>query len=575
MNNNSEVKAPTTPKLSFEKVTFSDGQTLTFDEEEIVVFVGPNNAGKSAALRDLQDNLAKPRSGPVVKKVELRKTGTHADLLEFLSKNAQKTKSGTSTVYSGIGFRINEEHVSFFDHSGNRGPVSSFFSSHLATENRITASNPAGPLALYRDPPQHPIHLLLMDDKLASKLSQLFRRAYKEDLCVLRAGGSQFPLYIGQRPQASRGGDELSKAFVDKLLASCSPLESQGDGMRSFASVMLYTLAGANHSVQFLDEPEAFLHPPQARLLGEYIAKERESQSQLFIATHSTDILDGLIAGSDVKVRIIRIQREGNINRIKELSKEKTASIANDTLTRFSGVFEGIFYKHVLIAESDSDCMFYSSILNTKSVVGDEQPDLLFIHAAGKHRMSKLVDTLRSLDVPVSVVTDVDILNEQNTFKNLYEKLGGDWENVSTHWNAVKTSVEKTRPPLNAEQVKSLVAIELEKVEGLGKFPKDTEREIKKVFKITSPWSSLKQSGKSALPGGQVSKHYEELEKKCSDQGLWIVPVGELEGFCRTIQASHGPSFVEKVLEERDLNTDSELEPARNFMAKIWQSISQ
>lgn len=41
------------PSLSFESITFSDGQTLNFDSDEIIVFVGPNNAGKSAALREL------------------------------------------------------------------------------------------------------------------------------------------------------------------------------------------------------------------------------------------------------------------------------------------------------------------------------------------------------------------------------------------------------------------------------------------------------------------------------------------------------------------------------------------
>ena len=39
------------PKLFFKTITFSDGNTLTLDEDDIVVFVGPNNAGKSAALR--------------------------------------------------------------------------------------------------------------------------------------------------------------------------------------------------------------------------------------------------------------------------------------------------------------------------------------------------------------------------------------------------------------------------------------------------------------------------------------------------------------------------------------------
>ena len=42
------------PKLSFKTITFSDGTILELDNDDIVVFVGPNNAGKSAALRELK-----------------------------------------------------------------------------------------------------------------------------------------------------------------------------------------------------------------------------------------------------------------------------------------------------------------------------------------------------------------------------------------------------------------------------------------------------------------------------------------------------------------------------------------
>ena len=342
--------------------------------------------------------------------------------------------------------------------------------------------------------------------------------------------------------------------------------------MRSFTTVMLHVLLAANHSIQFLDEPEAFLHPPQARLLGEYIASERESDTQLFIATHSTDILDGLLASGGSKVRIIRIQRDGDVNRIKELSKERTASIANDTLTRYSGVFKGIFYERVFITESDSDCMFYSSILNTRSVVGDQQPDVLFIHASGKHRMAKLATTLRSLDVPVSVIADIDILNEENAFRGLVESLGGSWDDIAHHWRAVKNGVEAIRPPLNAEQVKSMLLKEIEPVSGIEDFPKTTERSVKRIFRSVSPWDNVKQAGKGALSTGPVSINYNHLEDKCSRFGLWIVPVGELEGFCKTMQASHGPAFVEKILEERVLETDTELKSAREFISKIWTS---
>ena len=114
-----------------------------------------------------------------------------------------------------------------------------------------------------------------------------------------------------------------------------------------------------------------------------------------------------------------------------------------------------------------------------------------------------------------------------------------------------------------------MIAAQIEGVTGTKDFPEDRERAIKDIFKAVSPWSSLKRSGRSALPPGEAIKQYDVLDGRCRDSNLWIVPVGEVEGFCRSI-GSHGPRFVEKVLEERNLETDSELEPARDFVEKIW-----
>ena len=559
------------PSIYFDEVTFSDGQTLSFDDDEIVVFVGPNNAGKSAALKDLQSWISRPQRQTVILDAKTKKTGTGDDLRAYLEKHAQKSGDLTNLSYGGIGFSIHHSHTAWFDYTHDRHPVAPFFTTRVATESRINGSDPAGAIALYQNPPSHPIHLLLMDNSLAASMSELFRRAFGKDLIVFRAGGSQFPLYVGKKPSLALGEDELAKSYIDNLLCNAVPLQSQGDGMRSFVTVLLHILVADNHSIQFLDEPEAFLHPPQARLLGEYIAKNRRARSQLFISTHSTDILDGLLAGSSEKVRIIRIQRKGNINRIKELSKERTAAISNDTLTQYSGVFKGIFYRHVIITEADSDCLFYSSILNLPSISGEVRPDVLFIHASGKHRMSKLAETLRSLDVPVSVIADIDILSEEAAFRQLFEKLGGQWEDIQNAWKTVKTSVESVSPPINATQLKHMILNELENVSGNAKFPKEIERNIKNIFRTVSPWDNVKHAGRSALRGSATINQFDYLSEKCAEKGLWIVPVGELESFCRSIDARHGPSFVEKVLEERNLETDPELSEARNFVSKIWQ----
>ena len=557
------------PRLSFETITFSDGTTLTLNEDDIIVFVGPNNAGKSATLRELEAWVGYSNEGLVVKSATMRKVGTADDLRAYLEAKSQKSGDSVNLSYGGIGYNIHHTHLQFFDGVRNRNTVAPFFAKRLTTESRINDSNAAPAIALFQSPPTHPIHILLMDPELSKDISDKFQHAFGVDLTPFRAGGGEFPLYVGQRPALPEGKDELSKEFVEALQKTNVPLDKQGDGMRSFAAVILHVLAARTHSIQFLDEPEAFLHPPQARLLGRYIAENRPGNSQLFISTHSTDVLDGLVEGGSDKVRIVRLRREGDVNHVKELDNEQTKAVAKDTLARFSRVFDGIFFEHVVICEADADCMFYQSILNLPSISGDRRPDVLFVHTAGKHRMAKIADTLRSLDVPVSVIADVDILNDEGTFRNLYEKMGGSWTDVNTHWKHVSETVISQRPPLNAEQVTSLIAAQLEGVSGTNEFPNEKERAIKDVFKTVSPWSTIKRSGRTALPAGESIKHFDALSDKCSERRLWIVPVGEIEGFCRSV-GSHGPGFVEKVLETRDLESDLELREAREFIGKVW-----
>lgn len=566
----SETKRPP-PTLSFREITFSDGTTLSVEPDDIVVFVGPNNAGKSAALRELELQVARRQSGSVVISSSMYREGTSAELREYLEENAQKSGDLANVTYGGIGYSIHQSHIDWFNRDDDRHPVASFFAKRLATETRIQDANAAPGVALFVDPPTHPIHLLLMDEALAQSISEKFKRAFGRDLTVFRAGGTSFPLMVGTKPTVPAGQDELSKQFVMDLLKTNVRLDQQGDGMRSFAAVMLHVLAPQTHSIQFLDEPEAFLHPPQARLLGRYIAEGRSSKSQLFIATHSTDILDGLIEGGSNKVRIIRIRRDGNVNHVRELNREMTRAVANDTLIRFSRVFDGIFFEHVIVCESDADCMLYQSTLELPCISGDRKPDVLFVHSAGKHRMAKMAATLKALDVPVSVIADIDVLNDGGTLRNLVEKLGGDWSGIQPFWKAVYDSVVATRPPLNAAQVSGLIAEELDGVADTGEFPKAKENAIKRVFKTVSPWSALKLSGRGALPGGEPTRQFDQLVTALQKIGLWIVPVGELEGFCKSI-GSHGPGYVERVLEERSLETDEELADLRSFIGKIWSA---
>ena len=253
--------------------------------------------------------------------------------------------------------------------------------------------------------------------------------------------------------------------------------------MRSFASVILHMLAPITPSVLLLDEPEAFLHPPQARLLGEMIANEKQSRAQLFLATHSPDVLQGLINVAPQHLRVLRMQRNGNVNRIKELDKELVKEISVDPLMKYSSVMSGVFHERVIICEADADCMFYSSLLDLSEVHGERQPDVLFVHANGKDRMSALAKTLVALDVPVDVVADIDILNDTGAFGRVVDSLGGDLAAALPLAKAVKKAIEQHKPSLSLEQVKNSIKKELGKDSTDSEYARPLRSRIDAIFR--------------------------------------------------------------------------------------------
>ena len=559
------------PSVTFASVTFSDGTTIELDPADAVVLVGPNNAGKSLALRELDDYLIGNSDTTVLESIKLRKTGTKEDFDAFVREHGQVRSQGRSWNVSGYRFSL-----------GMAGPdglkqfwpdsIESFrslFCLRVPTEKRIVDSDPVesrGSLEQHASSPSH----MLWDDELELKLSGYFRRAFNEDLILYRGGIQKPPLLVGDRLAPNKGEDRVSDKYLKRLIESTVPLHKQGDGMRSFASVILQLLAPITPTILILDEPEAFLHPPQARLLGEIISSERSSQTQLFIATHSPDVLHGLINVASDRLRVLRIQRDGSVNRVKELDKKLVRDISIDPLMKYSSVISGVFHERVIICESDADCMFYSSILDLTEVHGERQPDVLFVHASGKGRIAALAKTLVALGVPVDVIVDVDVLRETTALRAIVESLDQDSTVALPLARAVKDAIEQHKPWLNASEIKKGIIEILEESPTNGEFPQNQRSRIEALFRKASPWDAVKGSGESAVPSGDPTKQFQKLLGLCEEMGLWIVPVGELEGFCKSV-GGHGPRWVQQVIEEYNLASDPELERARDFVRGIWR----
>jgi hypothetical protein len=560
------------PSVTIESMEFSDGTVIELQPNDIVLFVGPNNAGKSLALRDIQEHIGLATKRKVVSSAKLRRSGTIEEYRAFVRSVSRLHGDSRNQHYMGYGFTVPANYV---DHAWvtDLAHVRSLFCLRIPTETRITASNAAPAIAVLDQPSSHPIHILFIDDRIEKRMSGYFRQAFGEDLIVFRAGGGNWPLLVGIRPTVQAGEDRVSATYNERLKANTTPLSEQGDGMRSFASVILHMLAPDTPSILLLDEPEAFLHPPQARLLGEFIAKERPARAQLFIATHSPDVLQGLLNAAPDQLRVIRLQRDGSVNRVKELDKAHATELNTDPVMKFTSVLSGIFHQRVVICESDADCMFYSAILDVPSVRGPQYPDVLFVHAGGKHRMAVLAEALRALDVHVDVVADFDLLNDERVLERLVSALGGDCQAVKAEARPLKLAVEQHKPWLNANEVSKAIANILEHAPPTGEFPKELRGQIDDIFRKASPWDAIKDAGRAAIPSGQPTKHYEQLQSLCNRFGLWLVPVGQLEGFCKS-EGGHGPGWVQHVMEGHDLATDEQLEEARDFVRRVWTRVS-
>ncbi|ANQ52772.1 ATP-binding protein [Flammeovirga sp. MY04] len=557
------------PRIWISKIEFSDTTELEFEKNQITVFVGPNNAGKSATLKELNLLTRSTNNNCVVlKNMNLEKDGTEEELLEFLKSNsmAQKDNSNPEPFYLGLKYRIYGGNLdAYWNNRQGLNDMQSLFVSYLSTEERLTMSNPPRNISLTKDAVKHPIHYMQKDDSIEFQFSSYFKQAFNQDLIVHRNAGNDVPLYIGERPVPKNGDDRVSINYI-KEIEKLPLLHKQGDGMRSFVGILLSAFV-SDYSLFLLDEPEAFLHPPQARLLGKMLANDLPKDKQLFLATHSGDFLKGLLDADIENLKIVRIKREGDINKISTLNNSEIKELWGDSLLRHSNILDGLFHSKVVICESDSDCRFYSAVL--QSLYENDSnisPDVLFIHCGGKHRVSSIVKSLKKLDVDIISILDFDVLNSQNPLKDIFTECGGDWSVIENDWKQVKTSIDAKRPELETEDLKKEIIPILESTtERL--FPKSKIKEINSLLKRVSAWSHAKQSGKFFIPSGNPMQAYQRLILELEKVGLLVVEVGELESFVKSI-GNHGPKWVNEVL-SKDLLNDPELLEAREFVKKI------
>lgn len=551
------------------EIEFNDNSKINFEKNEITVFVGPNNAGKSASLKEAAKLLrARNQKTIVLNSISIENEGDINALFSFVESTSRKIirENQSEPSFQGYGYDIQTPHIRqwWSNYKNGLDNLYPLFVNTLTTEERLTRANPATNIKITSQPPSHPIHFLQRSDEVEKRFSDYFREAFEMDLIVHRNAGGEVPLYVGKKPTLDEGEDRISVSYLEKI-EKLDLLHLQGDGMRSFVGVLLSAFI-SNHSILLIDEPEAFLHPPQARLLGKMIAANLPSERQLFLSTHSGDFLKGLLDESKANLKIIRIQRQRTLNRVSVLNSRDIKRIWSDSILRHSNVLDGLFHSKVIICESDSDCRFYSAILSAIHEGNNFiSSDILFIQSGGKHRMPIIIKSLKKLNVDVRVIADFDVLNSIDPLKSIFKELGGTWENIERDWKNIKDAIDKKRPELEKDEIQKDINSILDMCPKI--VPQEKVLEIEKVLRRASAWSTAKEVGKSFIPNGELTQAYERIQSQLKEKRLHIVEFGQLESFCKSI-GNHGPKWVNSVL-EKDLTADIELETARKFVKSV------
>jgi hypothetical protein len=209
------------------------------------------------------------------------------------------------------------------------------------------------------------------------------------------------------------------------------------------------------------------------------------------------------------------------------IDKEELKNIVKNPLLRSTGVFDGLFYKNVVVCEADSDRVFYQEINYRLRETGDKRKidDCLFINARNKQTVGEITQVLRRFGIPTASIIDFDFIKDGGSVYTNYLEQNGIPDSMFNSLRESKTSL-------------------------MSYYKKYDNRWDKKDSKIkTQGLGFLDASHKMT---GEI------LLSNLNKFGLFPVSVGEVESWLPEIEGgNHGNEWLIKKLENMGDNPGS------------------
>lgn len=504
---------------------------------KISVLVGANNVGKSQTLRDIQGRM---QEGPtskfvLLKQINFEKPDRFEDLLSTLKVTDSKHNISNKKIV-GINknltgqdsFELNYEHSkNRFEKEGNLdwilGNIAKFKVSHLDSSTRLNLIKTTNSFNPDTEDPTNILQNLFLNKENEELLRLAFNEAFSMQIMLDYSGLKDFCLRVSKEfpeiPEDPRKAYLITKDF--------NKIDNQGDGFRSFVGIVLSLLFSKDRII-LLDEPEAFLHPAQARYLGKWIADNSDKLSgQLIISTHNSNFLSGLLQ-SDKLVDIYRLNRTDDNTTFQLIPPDATENLSKSPMLSSQRVLEAIFHQAVIVCEADADRIVYQTV----STLHHNNQEVLFVYSHNKQTLKDVASLLIATKIPVGVISDIDILNDETDFKNLYEAV----TESSTPPALLTTRKEIAESIDNSSEEKALENLK----ENILEFYQQLEKKehsfggargaLNRVRKEASKWSSPKKNGLEGF-SEEIKPKVNQVIEELNEKNIFIIPVGELEGW--------------------------------------------
>ena len=431
----------------------------------VTILVGPNNSGKSLALREIaawasgEDSVRQ-----VIDEIDLDWPADAAAaeaLLEPLKTEPPAGQPSPVDAFFVSRFKvdgsqearwIHRTHLDKLQRDARSAPfrlsLSNLFTARLDGRTRFALVDER-PWQDQQIPPQHHLAALFMNDGLRSRVRELVAAAFPGRYFVIDPTGmGRFRVRVSDRPPADaaeeRNWDERSQSFH----AAAVDIQTQSDGVICFTGLVAAAIS-LSQMVLLVDEPEAFLHPPLARLLGTDLASQAaERGASLVAATHSAEFVMGCIeSGADTT--IVRLTFESQSAGARVLPAKELQKMMLDPLLRSTSALSGLFHRGVIVGESDHDRAFYAEINRRLVAHGRGTPDTFFANAQNWQTIPRVVGPLRQVGVAAAAIIDLDttVTGAKAEWRKFYAAVGVD-QTAETALEAMRAT---TAGPLRAQ----------------------------------------------------------------------------------------------------------------------------